>query len=225
MVGILEKVDRIQLKSVSASCECKLLNYGAMIDGFSNFTYDFKKGNIYGVIDEFGLGGWALSYVLAGKCKLYQGEVIINNKAIDNNVLQNFACYVGEDGGRRKLLGIKSMTVREQILMGIHTNKSFCNSYQQIQSLFGLSNERVDRKIELISGERWKASMAIGYAWGKSIYCFPWLNYKYMRQLEAHIKLCMKPLIEVGAIIIIPTSDNRIIRELANDVFSIENMQ
>lgn len=48
--------------------------------------------------------------------------------------------------------------------------------------------------------------MAIGYSLGKQIYCFPWLNTRYVQYLEEHIKLCIKPLLEIGAIIILPTS-------------------
>lgn len=200
---------------------CELFNYGNMTDSLSMFTYDFKSGNVYGVIDEFGSGGWALSYVLAGKQKPFEGEIKINNNSVDYRKLKDFSCYVGDDSGKKKLFGISKMTVQEQIQMGINSGKSFCNDINKIKEIFGLSNERFNRTIEHVSGERWKASMAIGYSLGKTIYCFPWLNTKYLMHLKEHLKLCFKPLIEVGAIIIIPTCNNNISDDIANITLSI----
>ncbi len=217
------KINQLYVQNLTTSCICELFNYGNMTDSLSMFTYDFKSGNVYGVIDEFGSGGWALSYVLAGKQKSFEGEIKINNNSVNYEKLKEFSCYVGDDSGKKKLFGISKMTVQEQIQAGIDSGKSFSNDINRIKEIFGLSNERFNRTIEYVSGERWKASMAIGYSLGKSIYCFPWLNTKYLMHLKEHLKLCIKPLVEIGAIIIIPTCNKNSINDIANITLSIND--
>lgn len=82
--------------------------------------------------------------------------------------------------------------------------------------------------MKYVSGERWKASMAIGYAMGKSIYCFPWLNTKRLMQLKEHIIICSKALVDIGAIIIIPTTKPETLLSISNQckfIFLDSNMQ
>jgi len=218
---VLEKINQLTVKNLTARCICKLSGYGKIIDSISIFSYEFKPGNIYGVFDEFSCGGWALSWVLSGKQKVFEGEVRINENPVGYRELKNYSWYVGEDSGRRKLFGVNKMTVKEQIQFGIDSGKSFCNDINRIKVMFGLSNERFDRCLQYVSGERWKASMAIGYSLGKTIYCFPWLNSYFLSTFKQHFELCFKALAEIGAIIIIPTCNTNYIKDILNITLSI----
>lgn len=208
MVAVLEKV--ITLQNVTGGFDCGLENYGTMRDTIGHFNYQLRSG-VYVIEGECGTGGWALSTVLAGKNKLTQGEIIINNQNVSNNLLKTYSCYVGEDAGLKKFLGLISMSVAEQIEYGITNGLSFENDVEDIKKNFGLSNERFNRKINQVSGERWRASMAIGYAMGKFIYCFPWMNSKFIIHLDDCLKKCMPYLLEINAIIIIPTTKHQAI--------------
>lgn len=206
-MAILGKIESVCLVDISGGGDCCLENYGCMRDVVLPLNCEFISGNIYGVIGEFGDGGWALSTMLAGINKWEDyGSILANDKKIRNNEMKKYSCYVGADSGIKKMLGLLPMTVKEQIIYGIKKGLSYDNDIEQIREKFSLSNERFNRYMKFVSGERWKASMAIGYAMGKSIYCFPWLNTKRLIQLEEHISICSKVLLDVGSIIIIPTT-------------------
>lgn len=214
---ILEKINSIEMIKVTGSGECDLCNYGHMSDVIYPFDYKFESGNIYGIIDEFGNGGWILSEILAGKRKWINGRILINGVEISNNKMNEYGCYVGEDSGMKNWLTRRSFTVQEQIYYGVKKGISFCNNVDEIKKNFNLSDERFNRQIKYFSGERWKASMAIGYAQGKLVYCFPWMNSRYIKHLEEHIRFCARALLEVGAIIIIPTCRERSLLEVSGD--------
>lgn len=209
MVAVLEKVNRFRVSNLSAFGKCDLFHHGIVQDSIFSFNQEFIGSTVYGIIDEFGNGAAALSCALAGKLDEVKGDIYINECKIINKDIQKFSCYVGDDSGLKKQFGLKSMTVREQIEYGINKNLSFSNDIAEIQRNFGLSEERFDRVLKYCSGERWRASMAIGYAQGKSIYCFPWMNTKDLLNLENQIRLGIKLLLEIGAILIIPTVNEK----------------
>lgn len=210
-MAILEKI--ITLYDVTGGFNCTLENYGSMRDTIGHFSYNFKPG-IYIFEGECATGGWALSTILSGKDKLIQGQIRIDDKIVCNKELQKYGCYVGEDAGLKKWFGLVDMSVLEQIEYGIKNKLSYSNSVEEIKRIFKLSDERIKRKIKYFSGERWKASMAIGYALGKRIYCFPWMNSKLILQLENCLKTCCQPLLESDATIIIPTTSHQVLKSI-----------
>lgn len=211
------------LKNITGGFNCALENYGNMRDTIGCFSYKFKSG-IYVLEGDCATGGWALSTVLAGKDKFMKGEVWIDNNLISVDELKKYTCYVGEDAGLRKFLGVKSMTVAEQIQYGIKKGFSYCDNIEDLKSKFGLSSGRFNRQIKYCSGERWRVSMAIGYAMGKSIYCFPWVNKRLVNSLSDCLKTCFTLLLEKGAIIIVPTSDHTVLNQFAEKI-AIINME
>lgn len=214
-------MNKLKLEDVSGGFDCGLKNYGCMRDTIGHFYYEFKSG-IYILEGECATGGWALSTVLVGKDNTFDGEVWINDKKVNCKQINKCSCYVGEDAGLRKRFGLVPMTVKEQIEYGVNRNLSFSNDIKKIKSLFGLSEERYNRPLKYVSGERWRISMAIGYALGKTIYCFPWMNKKYILKLEDCLKLCFNSLQEIGAIIIIPTTSHDVIKKIADKYTVIE---
>lgn len=151
-----------------------------------------------------------------------EGEIWIDNNLVNVKDLKRYTCYVGEDAGLRKWGGLKPMTVAEQIQYGVKKGYSFCNSIEGIKLQFELSSGRFNRPIKYCSGERWRASMAIGYALGKRIYCFPWLNTRFIKSLSC-LKICFDLLLKHGAIIIIPTSKGSVLDEIVEH-YEIINM-
>ncbi len=217
----IQKINELSIYELDALCDCSLFNYGTMRDYCNKFTYKFINGGIYGIIGEFGAGGWALSYTISGMSTKYEGSIMINDNVVSSREL----CYVGECMRVNGLLGQKKMTVLEQIKLGIKAGKCpDALTSNNVIDLFKLSKERVGRRIEYTSGERWKASVAIGYANGKKVFCFPWLNTGEILHLKEHFRLCLNILKQINAIVIIPTCKIESIEDLTSDNIYIKSV-
>lgn len=211
-MAILEKI--ITLCDVTGGFESKLENYGKIRDTIGHFSYIFKSG-IYVIEGECTIGGWALSTLLSGREKLTSGQILIDNEIVSCKELQKYSCYVGEDSGLKKWFGIMHMSVSEQIKYGI--KKGLTNdSVDEIKNKFKLSDGRFDRRMKYFSGERWRASMAIGYALGKRIYCFPWISGKFIMKFENCFQTCFQPLLESESTIIIPTTNHHALENIVD---------
>ncbi len=220
MVSILEKVE---IKDLNITCICRFNDYGNIRDTLANFSYTFLPGRVYGLIGEFGTGGWALSYVLTGNVKSFEGKISINQDLADASYLKRISCYTGADD-YSSILSKFNKTVQKQIDMGINNKKSFDVNYNSIIDKFKLTKERVGRPLKYTGEEKWKCSMAIGYANGKLIYCFPWLNSGSIYHLKEHILLCMSILKEAGAIVIIPTTKKETLLNIADEFVNIKGV-
>lgn len=154
--------------NVEIICDCNLFNFGLIRDYCHDLTLELTGGNIYGIISEPGAGGGALSYALAGKVERLNGIILVNGKEVDAGMLRNVSCYVGEGGQHEQT---KENTIKNQLIDGLkqgHINSSLSH----IVEVFGLSESRLDRTIDYVSNERWNASMAIGYVFGKKNFLF-----------------------------------------------------
>ena len=120
--------------------------------------------------------------------------------------------YVGNDlysGNKGKYFWrkprIHTHTIEEQIQDGIK-NHYIQYDYHTIREMFKVSKERVKRNIEFVSGERWRASVAIGFAQGKDIFCYPWMNTRDIERCEEEMFSTIRSLIDHNKIIIVPTT-------------------
>lgn len=218
-MGILEK---IVLKNFSVGGECNLFHHGLVLDCLEKQYLEFEQGNLYGIIGEFGDGGAALSCGITGNTNYYEGQIFIDDKETSIEYLAKNSWYVGSDlysSNSKKLFGSKPRmtknTIKEQIEYGIkkiNHDLDFCT----VQSIFALSNERVSRNIDYISGERWKASVAIGFANGRSIFCYPWFNSRDIDHLEEQLMCTITALLDFGCIVIIPTTKKVNIEKISN---------
>lgn len=127
-MAVLEK---IKLVDLSGGNDCELFNYGNMTDPINHFSYEFTSSNIYGIIGEFGNGGWGLSYVMAGKEPWHDGKIFINNVEINYNTYCKIGCYIGDKNELKRKYHISKMTVKEQIEYGIKRGSSFCNDIKK----------------------------------------------------------------------------------------------
>jgi hypothetical protein len=203
----MEKIIEIKVENLSSTSNCEYYSQGKMWDSCVQINAKFQAGKSYGIIGDFRTGGWALSYALCGKEKPDKGEIKVNNITVDNEYLKIISCYVGEHT-KNKFNILNRMPVNRIIEEGLKHNRRIEKSTEDIRNLFNISKERFNRKIIYMSHEFWKASMAIGYVWGKSLFCFPWLNNEELRRFLPVFKPGIDFLKSEGAIIIIPTSSH-----------------
>jgi len=222
-VAVLEK---IVFKDFSVGGRCNLFQYGVTYDCLdSRLTFfEIYAGTLNGIVGEFGDGGAILSYVLTnmGTHKVgstrkknnigfYEGKIYVDDKeeTIDDIVRNSW--YIGYDiYGFRKPL--RSKTINEQIKCGLRITRCDLN-VDAIKNMFEISG--VGSSIQKVGVERWKASIAIGFAYSKKIFCFPWMNSKDIELLEEQMTKSIKVLIENNCIVVLPTTKEENITKLS----------
>lgn len=194
----------IRVSDLDASAECFLSDYGKVLETCYNFSAKLIGGTVYALVADFGVGGWAVSYTLTGRKDKYggidKGKIEVNGELADKKLLSSLACYVGEDGRVSKFFGIRNPSVYKLIKKGVCKTKNE-KTADDIVDMFKLTSTRIHRPMRYISGEKFRASAAIGFANKKSLYCFPWMNVDMLYRIKGHIELLYKPLKESGAII------------------------
>jgi hypothetical protein len=194
-----------------------------------NFSHVFTSGKTYGIVGEFGDGAWSIACLLSGLVSLPvhknlgKSSITLNGMSASRKELYKNSCFLKSGVAEEKRFALRERTVREQIIRGIsHTQGSY--SIQDIVELFQLSSERLDQPLSIYSGEGWRASIAIGFAYGKKIFACPWLqpsSLHYVGSVE------FQPFFDLvkqsGAIVIMPT--NKIIwaEHCADELFFLEN--
>lgn len=218
-MAILEK---IVLENFSVGGECNLFHHGIVLDCFNNKSIELIKGNLYGVVGEFGNGGAALSCGIAGLTNFYEGRIIIDKEEVSIDTLIRCSWYVGVDlfyhnssNIFKRKNKLTKKTVKEQIEEGIRKNNSdYC--VKDIQEIFKLSNERINRNIEYVSGERWKASVAIGFANGRTVFCYPWFNTKDIERFQEQLHNSIDVLLNNGCMVILPTTNEENVKRISD---------
>lgn len=162
----------------------------------------------------------------------WEGKIYIDDKKETISSIVENSWYVGHDiygshkplfdiyGTRNPLLRRKS--IREQIIAGVKANHCDLNA-DIIQNMFELSEPRVGRSIKYMSGVRWKASIAIGYAYGKKIFCYPWMNSYDVKLFGEQITKSIKVLTDNNCTVIFPTTKEENILKLS-EKFNIINL-
>ena len=224
MVEILEK---ITLKGISFGGRCNLFHYGIVQDCLQKNDFEFLRGNLYGIIGEFGEGGAALSCGMTGNTNFYEGRIYFDGMEKTIKDLVDISWYIGNDlyQYKKKVLfdsktKINKKTIKEQIEYGVRC-KRIDADVSSIQKEFCISPERIERNISFVSGERWKASAAIGYANGKKVFCYPWMNSKDIEHLKEQFSHTVNILLDAGCIVIIPTTKEENVKKLSSKGYII----
>jgi ABC-type glutathione transport system ATPase component len=232
----------IQIHSLSWKSTPTLFNYFRKTDKISSFNMTIEAGKIYGIVGPLGSGGWLLSSLLCGRDKHFfsidQDKITVNGYPATIQLLENISCYIGEGVAefpyrtfktypgyiRRRIQGIK--TVYESIQTAINSSNNRYN-LTEIAKMFELTGldepGRIHRPFEFLSGERWRASLAIGFAFNKQLYCAPWLEPDWVNYIlsDYNIKY-IKLLKEYGASIVIPVSREDHLKGCADQVIYLE---
>ncbi len=196
------------IKGLQTSCKCAIATKQKFDEcNLYKRTLKFLPGIIYGVQDG-GDGGWALSYTISGNNKKYSGEIIYDNEIMTPKKLKDLVFYPGI----APVLGLGWNGYKKTGYEYLKRAYKETGLYEpdQVASLFcpeEMEGDRIYRKVENTSRGRWSVTLAIGYALGKKIYSFPWLENKHLSTLKPRLDIHLKTLKEDNCIIIIPSEN------------------
>ena len=196
----------------SACCTSQLFQSR---ESFGRNSYDFRGGNVYGIVSDFGCGSWGLVTSLGGKGgtdSLYSdGDVLLDGVKASPEERRIVSAFVGDnifDGinSPTELLSARKCIEKALQISGLRYSPS------EIKDVFSLSDERYERDLKYVSGEIFRISIAINFALGKSIYCFPWANEHDIMNI-LHISSIIGFLKKNNKIILIPTSQEKTLKK------------
>ena len=171
------KIHDIRVKN-DGHIYCKSGFYTAQDSLSFDIEYTFKTG-INNLIGEIDSSVWAASYYLSmykyrkkDFILFKKTEIIVNGAELSLDELSEYTCYMDESFYPLFSTG---KSVRKLIMQGIKKNKLDCTP-EDIKSIFELDDQRFERPVKYVGNERFRAMAAIGYAYGKQVYCFPWLS-------------------------------------------------
>ena len=186
-------------------------------------TYVFEKGKIFGVVCEQGGGGEFLSSLITGRINVDNERAYIDGIEVPFSEIQEKAWYVGKCE-YSKLFSKHEISVEKAIERTIRKYKCYQDKDDLIEQ-FGLSKDRLKYKISDYSGEKWRVSLALGYASKRTIFCFPWMNTLYFNHimLSSGVYRFFKKMKEDGMIIILPTSRRKNVEAIADVIIEINH--
>lgn len=201
------------INDIKISCSgyiyCKSSFYSAQ-DLFSNkveFNFFTGTNKLVGEIDS---GVWAISYLIS----MYEYQkkdfilheqpiVMVNNKLAHLSEISKLSCYIDESYP----LFSSNVSVRKLITKGLKKSE-IKYSVDDIKNIFSLDDQRFERPLRCIGNERFRAMTAIGYSYGKEIFCFPWFSNKRFECFHNSIPYSLKILEHFKKISILPLGMN-----------------
>lgn len=210
-------IESIKCISFQDSVECKSSLFQSK-ESFPKLNYTFNAGNMYGIVSDFGCGSWGMATCLGGRCsEYYTGKILLNGIDIPANQLSEYSGFVGESIFASVNSPTDFLTPCKCIEQALSIGKQSPYSVMEIKKIFCLSDERFERPLNYVSGEIWWISMAVNFALGKDIFCYPWLNFHDVSLLEvAKQRGIIDFLKKENKIIIVPSSQKRILKKLCD---------
>lgn len=192
-------------------------------DELGDNIYIFKKGKIYGIIGEYGEGGELLSSLLSGRIPLEDEILYYDEERADSLKIQELGWYVGKPEYAKGIIKYE-ISVKKALTHAIKKYKRY-NRLEEVIQDFALTKGRLHDKLSKYSEERWRASLAIGYACKKEMYCFPWMDSAtfFDTILSSEVFRFFKRMKEEGMIIILPTARRENVIGLVDEIIEINN--
>lgn len=184
-------------------------------EGFVPVSCTLGAGKAVGLRSEFGGGAWALTTCIGGRAepqRQQDGRILWNGQHVTNGELAVRACFVGERPEEHRLKCLYP-TVRGCMERALKKS-GLPYTAEEIRAMFGLTDARFDRRIDRIGSEIWLASMAIGFAGGKDLYCWPWMYGQFEHYLRVAKELGILDLLrQHGKLVLIPSANEVLLRD------------
>ena len=212
----------IRLTDCSASAHCRGELFTCK-DAFPALTHQFERGKVYALCGDIGCGGWGLAWTLGGRGENIRGQILLGDAPASNEALAKRVCFIGE----KTFAGINSRlfprTVGECLTRALRMGSTQMTTDELAQA-FHLSSERFERSMaHIYPAYSWFVSAAVGFAAGKDVFAFPYLNPSSFGTLERMNELCILPLLKnAGKIILVPTNQRERILPLCDESLDME---
>lgn len=178
-------------------------------------NFSFGSSKIYALAGDQNNGGYALSCLLSGFADIGKNQISVDGKLLNRSELMKTSCFIGL--GRRRFFG-KHLTVRQQITEALNKSGN-SQSFDEIVSKFGLTPERLDRRLAYTGNEHWRASIAIAYSEKKRIFCAPFIDEEmWDKYLQLHLERWLRMLRDEDCLVILPVSGESKFREFADEI-------
>lgn len=176
-----------------------------------------ESGRIYGLVSEYGQGCMYLSYLLGGRVDTDELKVYVDEKEVSRRDLDKLSWNLEPSGER-----YRNAVVGKAIQKAIQKN-GLSVSLSDIQQSFILTPPRQDRKFLQLSGERWRASAALGYAEGKRIFFAPYKTSKFYYQMcQSGLLKALRELTDSGAIVLLPCGSDDFLKYIADECIYLD---
>lgn len=210
----------MKIRIDSSKCNSIIQGYSHFNNGMEDYWYysdhTFETGKSYGLISEYMQGCMYLSYLIGGKIELKDGlEIYIDDRKTDAAGLDDISWNIEPYYENYKNLVVKK-SIEKALKQGFVSD-----TFEQIAKAFALTEPRYDRKLSQLSGERWRASAAIGYASGKRIFYVPYKSsnhYSSMNQLPEIIRF----LTDHDCMVLLPVGSDKYIPECVDECIYIQ---
>ncbi len=193
------------LISTEGYVECKS-NFYTCVDILQSYMeFEFVPG-VNKIVGEIDSGGFGISYLMS----MYSIDIKENDfltspmVTVDGNCMKlsefsPICCYLD----RRYPLFSSKKTVRKLVEKGLKKSR-ISKTADEICEMFHMEAFRFDKPISSTGNERYKAMSAIGYAYGKEVFCFPWLSRLRFESFHNHMPQLFHTLSKLNKIVILP---------------------
>ena len=189
-----------------------------MEDFFYNQDITLEGGYSYGIISECGGGNWYLSCLLCGLIQ-WDNElfsVTVDDKDVTYKELLQLGIYVDNDNEKH------GPSLERKIARALKSGNC-SRSITEIRDMFGFDNERFSRRIGHLSGQRYRAYLALGYVHGKKIFCCPYNTSQFYSYLfETSFIDAIKHITDNGGIVLMPSSNRELMEKYADRVIDVD---
>lgn len=90
-------IHSIRLENYQDSVECTAPLYSS-VESFVCLTYEFRAGQSYGIISDYGCGSWACAMSVCGNTSGdYNGSIYIDGQRANPSELENRSCIINAE--------------------------------------------------------------------------------------------------------------------------------
>ena len=192
-------------------------------DYMSDNIFIFEKGKIYGIVCEHGGGGESISLLLSNKIPWREEKIYFDDVAVEGAEVQKIGWYLGSPIYSNLPIR-REVSIKKALKYAINKYHRYENMDEVVEE-FKLTTGILDYGISRnCNWERWRASLAIGYASNKTVYCFPWMNTLefYDCLYNSSVFRFFKKLKNEGAIIVLPTSRSENVIGFVDEIIQIQ---
>lgn len=210
---------KIEINNMHIWGDCFHNHIGRINLGHFYISAQFKTGMnlIVGNLQDCGL---KLSYTLCKGIpnKTYKCDSICyNNKVVQPKQLKELTYYVANED---KLILGKCFSLSTMWHLKIAKKKTSSLDINEMRIKFCLEENYINRSLHALSHNRLLYSSAVGYAYGKKIFCFPWISFSELKSQTVRFSILSKIAEEENLIFIIPVES----AEIFENSFSFNRM-